>query len=146
MSEEPELTKMQQAQIEANAQAIAQVLMGIVPQAFTSQTMLDRGKGEIDEWKMSKISSRALISLIYFRHRGEHDHVRFYKEFADHFLRGSHSIEGYGLKMLENIAIGLGGGGGSRKMRKRPGIIGRYITNRDWKRKAREENAEILEE
>lgn len=146
MSEEPQLTKMQLAQIQANAQAIAQVLMGIVPQAFTSQTMLERGKGEIDEWKMSKISSRALISLIYFRHRGEHDHVRFYEEFADHFLRGSHSIDGFGLKMLENIAIGLGGGGGGRrKLKQRPGWVGRHITQRDWKQKARDDSAQIIE-
>jgi len=142
----PELTKEQIAQIQSNPQAYAKVLEGIVPQAFTSQEEMDKGDGgKIDEWKLSKISSRALISLIYFRHRGVNDGIRFYKEFSDLFLRGSHSIDGFGLKMLENITIGLAGGGGKRKLVKKPGWVGRHITKRDWKQEAREDKAEIIE-
>jgi len=131
--------------IQAQAQAYAQVLQSIIPQAFTSKDMLDREGGGIDEWKLSKVSGRALISLIYFRHRGEHDKIRFYKEFSDHFLRGSHSVEGLGLKLLESISIGLAGGRGQRKLMKKPSWFGRHITNRDWERKAEREGAQIVE-
>lgn len=126
-------------------EAVAEVLKLIIPQAFSSRNVMDEGAGAIDEWKMSKISGRALLSLIYFNHRGTHDGVRFYKEFVELFMRGSHSIDGGGLKMLENIAIGMSGGGSNRKLVKRPGAIGRYITNRGWKEKAKRENARIVE-
>lgn len=145
MSEEEKLTPQQLAQVQANAQAYAKVLEGIIPQAFSSGDIIDAEKGGIDEWKMSKISGRAMLSLIYFRHRGEHDGVRFYKEFSDLFLRGSHSIEGLGLKLLESIAVGLAGGGSKRKLMKKPGWVGRHITKRDWKQQARDDSAEVIE-
>lgn len=144
MSEES-LTPQQVAQVQANAQAYAEVLKQIIPQAFSSKSLMDEGRGLIDEWKMSKISGRAMLSLIYFRHRGVNDNIRFYKEFTDHFLRGSHSIEGLGLKLLESISIGLAGGGGKRKLMKKPGWIGRHITKRDWERKAERDQAQVVE-
>lgn len=126
-------------------EAVADLLKLILPQAFTSGQIIDGGKGGIDEFKLSNISGRALLSLIYFRHRGEHDNVRFYKEFVELFLRGSHSIDGRGLKMMENIAIGMSGGGSNRKLVKRPGFFGRHVTNRGWKEKADREDARIIE-
>jgi len=140
-----DLTPMQVAQVKANAQAYAEVLMRIIPQAFTSQALMDKGKGEIDEWKLSKIPGRALISLIYFYHRGEYDKVRFYKNFVDLILRGSKSIDGLGLNLLKDISIGLAGGGKQRKLMKKPGFIGRQVTKRGWKEKAKRDNAEIIE-
>jgi len=139
------LTPQQMAQVQANAQAYAQVLMKIIPQAFTSGSIIDSEKGGIDEWKLAKVSGRVLLSLIYFRHRGVNDGVRVYKELADLMLRGSHSIEGLGLKLLENIAIGLAGGGGKRKLMKKPGLFGRLVTQRDWKDKAKRDNAQVIE-
>lgn len=126
-------------------EAVADLLKMIIPQAFSSGQIIDGEKGGIDEWKLSRINGRALLSLIYFQHRGEHDHVRFYKEFVDRFMRGSKSIEGYGLKMMENIAIGISGGGASRKLVKKPGWVGRNITNKKWREKADRENARVVE-
>ena len=127
------------------AQAIADLLKILLPQAFTDDNTLNKLKA--DEWKLTKYSGRAMLSLIYFRHRGakDGDNVRFYREFVDHFLRGSHSIDGAGLKMMENIAIGMTGGGGRGKIVKKPGWFSRHVTNRDWERKARDDRAEIAE-
>ena len=128
------------------AQAIADLLKLILPQGFTSNEILGSGeRGLIDEWKMTKFSGRAMLSLIYFQHRGENDNVRFYKQFVDLFLRGSHSIDGTTLKMLENVAIGMTSGGGRGKIVKKPGWVGRHVTNRDWERKARDSGAAIAE-
>lgn len=127
------------------AQANAEILKIIVPQAFTSGDIMDKGAGQIDEWKLTKFTGKSMLSLLYFRHRGEHDGIRFYKEFVDHFLRGSHSIDGSGLKMLENIAIGMSGGGGSKRIVRRPGWLGRNITKRGWERKAEREQAQVIE-
>ena len=146
MSETQNLTPQQMAQVQANAQAFAQVLEKLLPQAFTSGEILNSPEGGgIDEWKLSKISGRVLLSLIYFRHRGKYDHVRVYGELADLMLRGSKSIDGLGLKMMENIAIGLAGGGGRRNLMKKPGVIGRYVTQRDWKEKAKRTNSQVIE-
>ena len=128
------------------AQALAKLLGMIVPQAFTSDEVMDEGDGrKIDEWKMTKFSGRAMMSLLHFRHRGENDGVRFYKELVQYFLRGSHSIDGTGLKMLESISVGLVGGRSRGKIVKKPGWIGRNVTQKDWERKAREEGSEIAE-
>jgi len=138
-----ELSEAQKFMIQA--QAIADVLKSIVPQGFTSNKLMDEGSGAIDEWKMSKISGRALLSLIYLRHRGVNDKIRFYEDFADLFLRGSHSIDGLNLKLLESISIGLAGGGSKRKLTKKPGWWGRHVTQRDWERRAEREGAQIIE-
>jgi len=126
-------------------QALAQLLTIFVPQAFSSDKYLTGEEGIYDEWKLTKISGRSLMSLIYFRHRGAEDGVNFYKEFTDHFIRGSHSIDGTGLKMIESISIGLTGGGGSRKIVKKPGWAGRNITKRDWAQTAERDNAQVVE-
>ena len=141
-----ELSPMQVAQVKANAQAYAEVLMSIVPQPFTSKAMRDKGTGgQVDEWKLSKIPRRALISLIYFQHRGEIDGVKFYSNFVDLLLRGSKSVDGLGLQLLKDITIGLAGGGQQKKLTKKPGWVGRNVTNRDWEKKAKRSNSQIVE-
>lgn len=133
-------------------EAMAKLLGLILPQGFSSDHIMTRDapdSGLIDEWKLTKFSGRAMISLIYFQHRGASlenggGGVRFYRQFTDLFLRGSHSIDGGGLKMLESIAIGLGGSGRStRKTVKRPGWGGRNVTNRDWQRRATKEGSDV---
>lgn len=146
MSETQNLSPQQVAQVQANAQAFAQVLEKLLPQAFTSGKIIDDPEGGgIDEWKLSKISGRVLLSLIYFRHRGKYDGVRVYGDLSDLMLRGSKSIDGLGLKMMENIAIGLAGGGGNRNLMKKPGWVGRNVTQRDWRDKAKSRNARVVE-
>ena len=128
---------------QAMSEAVAEVLKTIVPQAFTNQNIIDMG--ESDEWKLSKISGRTLLSLIYFRHRGTNDNIRFYREMVDYFLRGSGSIEGWKMRTLENISIGLGSGGGRKRLMVKPSWVGRHITKRDWEKKADRENIQIIE-
>jgi len=126
--------------------SVTKILEGVIPQGFSSKEIMDEGTGrKLDEWKMTKFSGRAMISLLHFRHRGKNDGIRFYDEFVEFFLRGSHSIDGGGLKLLESIAYALAGGGKKGKIVKKPGVIGRYLTNRDWERKAQEEGSQIAE-
>lgn len=132
-------------QQQQQAQAIAKLLELILPQGFSSNEVMASGEhGRIDEWKMTKFSGRAMMTLLYLRHRGENDGIRFYKEFTDYFIRGSHSIDGTSLKMLENVAIGITGGSSRGKVIKKPGIIGRF-RDKDWRRKAEADGSTIVE-
>lgn len=126
--------------------ALAELMKSIVPQAFSSNEIMGSSDlGAIDEWKMARIPAPIIPALIYFRHRGENDNVRFYREFYDLILRASHSINGAGLKMLTDIAIGMSGGGSRRRIVQKPGWVGRNISKRSWRASAEADNAEIAE-
>lgn len=133
----------------AREQAMAEVLKMIIPQAFSSPQIMSGGaedSGQIDEWKTTVFESgHEAISMMYFRHRGVNDHVRFYEEFTDHYLRSKHSVDGHGLNMIRDIASFLGSGGGKNKIVKRPNVLARNLWDRDWERRAESEGADVVE-
>jgi hypothetical protein len=131
----------------AKEQAMAEVLKEFLPQLFSSPTELTQGapdSGDQDVWMLTNIPADVLVPLSGLKLIGEHDNRPEVLAFVNLILRGVKGINGFTVKQGEHIAVGLGGGG-ARKVVKRPGVIGRNITNRGWHEKAEDEGAEIVE-
>ena len=128
-------------------QAMAEVLKSFVPQLFSDPTLLSGGapdSGGQDTWMLSNLPADVLIPLIGLQTIADADGREDIATFVQLILRGVKGISGFSTKQGESIALGLGGGIG-RKTIKRPGIIGRNVTNRNWRQKAESEGAEIEE-
>jgi len=138
------LTASQQAQVQASIQ----VLETFVPQLFSSPKTISENApdvGEIDEWMMSNFPPEVLIPLTGLKMIAEADDRPDIHAFISYILRGFKGINGFSAKQGENIAIGIMGGGGNRKIVKKPNILSRTITNRNWRQKAEDEGSEIAE-
>jgi hypothetical protein len=126
-------------------QAMAEVLKGFVPQLFSHPQHLTGGAedaGGQDQWMLTNMPADVLIPLAGLEIIGQEDKRKEVLDFVDLVLRGLKGVGGFTVKQGERIAIGLGSGTG-KKIVKRPGLVGRNITNRDWERKAEEEGAVV---
>lgn len=128
--------------------AMAEVLKTFVPQLFSSPKIMTEGApdtGDIDMWLLTNMPSDVLLPLVGLQIVGETDNRDEIKLFVQILLRGLKGIGGFAAKQGENIALGLGSSGMGRKTVRRPGWINRNVSNRDWKRKAETEGAEVEE-
>jgi len=135
---------MAQAQMAA-AQATAEVLKTFIPQLFSNPKIMSeyaKDVGEIDEWKLSNFPADVLLPLAGLEFIAQVDKREEIHEFVLLCLRGFKGIGGFASKQGENIAVGLAGSSG-KKLVKRPGLIGRNVTNRGWERKAKD--AQVIE-
>ena len=127
---------------------MADVMKSFVPQMFSGPEILSQGapdSGRQDYWMLTNMPAEVLVPLaglaIIAKSDNREDDVGV---FVNLVLRGLKGIGGFTVKQGENIALGLGGGIG-RKIVKRPGVISRNVTNRNWRQKAESEGAEIEE-
>ena len=129
-------------------QAMADVMKSFVPQLFSGPDILSNGapdSGGQDIWMLTNMPAEVLVPLAGLQVIANADkREEDIGVFVNLILRGLKGVGGFTAKQGENIALGLGGGIG-RKVVKRPGVIGRNITNRSWKEKAESEGAEIEE-
>jgi len=131
----------------AIAEANMQVLKDIVPQVASGPKILTEhapDSGDLDSWMLSNLNSDIFLGLVGLQTIANADDADYIQEFVDIFLRGVKGINGFTVKQLERIAIGMGGAG-ARKSVKRPGWWGRHVSNRGWQSRAEEEGAEIEE-
>lgn len=131
----------------AREHAMAEVLKTFVPQLFTSPKVLSENApdvGDIDLWMLTNMPADILIPLVGLQIIAEEDNRPEIKKFNEYILRGLKGIGGFAARQGENIALGLGGGLG-RKVVRKPGWLARNITNRNWRKKAEEEGAEVEE-
>jgi hypothetical protein len=139
------VSSREHAKIRAEAEAKMEVLKQIVPQVASGPRILSEGapdSGDIDAWMLTRMNSDIFLGLVGLETIAEADDAQYIKDFVDVFLRGLKGIEGFSVKQLERIAIGMSSSAGQRIV-KRPGMIGRNITNRAWKEKAESEGAEV---
>ncbi len=132
----------------AAAQANAEVMKQFVPQMFSSPKKLTGGasdSGDQDEWMLSNMPAEILVPLGALDLIGTYDKRPEINLFVKTMLTGLKGVNGFNMKVGENIATNLGGGAGSHKLVKKPGVLGRNITNRGWQQKAESENAEVVE-
>lgn len=128
-------------------QAMAKVMAQFVPQLFSGPELLSDGapdSGGQDEWMLSNLPADVLVPLIGLQTIADADDRKEIATFVQLVLRGVKGIGGFTTKQGESIALGLGGGVG-RKVVKKPGFVARNVTDRDWRRKAEQEGAEIEE-
>lgn len=130
------------------AQANAEVLKGFVPQMFSSPKILTdeaADTGDNDNWMMTNIPADVLVPLAGLKLIGDADKRPEINDFVTLILRGVKGVNGFNMKVGENIATSLAGSGGQKKLMKKPGWAGRNITNRSWQDKAENEGAEVVE-
>lgn len=129
-------------------QAMADVMKSFVPQMYSGPEVITSkapDSGRTDYWMMSNMPAEVLVPLAGLQIIADTDDRQDdIGEFVEIILRGLKGINGFNMKVGENMALGLGGGIG-RKIVKKPGLIGRNVSNRDWRKKAEEEGAEIEE-
>jgi hypothetical protein len=128
---------------------MAEVLKGFVPQLFSHPRHLTGGaddSGGQDEWMLTNMPADVLVPLTGLELIAVNDNRPEVHDFVEFVLRGLKGVGGFTVKQGERVAIGIASGsGGGRKVMKRPGWGGRNVTNRDWQRKADDENAEVQE-
>ena len=115
----------------------------LAPQ-FGSDTV-DLVKGKVDMRRLSKINPIDKAWISFFLLVDEEEDGGYFKEFCEQFLNLSVSEEGWRVnKMIQAIA-GSKGATGVGELMKRPGLLQRNITQRDWKKKADEEGKTVVE-
>lgn len=132
-------------EIRARADATMQVLRDIVPQLGSGPKVLSEGapdSGDLDSWMLTNMNSDIFLGLVGLRTIAKADDAEYIDDFIGVFLRALKGINGFTAKQLERIAVGMNSGAG-RKIVKRPGLLGRNVTNRGWKERADSEGAEV---
>ena len=115
----------------------------LAPQ-FGSDTV-DLVKGKYDMRRLSKINELDKIWIAFFRMVPDMEGGSFTNEFCDNYLNLAVSEEGWRVnKMIQAIA-GSKGATSVGELVKRPGLLQRNITQRDWKKKADEEGKTVVE-
>jgi len=129
----------------AAAQATAEVLKTFIPQLFSSPKLMSEGAPDVgsqDAWMLSNFPADVLLPLAGLEFIAQVDKRDEIHDFVMLCLSGFKGIGGFTSKQGENIAVGLAGSSGKRLV-KRPGLIGRNVTNRGWERKAKD--AQVIE-
>jgi len=128
-----------------------EVLKGLLPQVGTGPRILSRGEegpapdaGDIDQWMLTNMNAEIFLGCIGLKTIAQADgeEAAYIDVFLDVLLRALKGINGFTVKQLERIAIGMGGGVG-RKTMKKPGWFGRNVTNRSFQRKADDEGVDV---
>ena len=113
------------------------------PQFGTDTT--DLVKGKFDMRRLSKINQLDKIWIAYFVMTRPEEGGDFAKDFCANYLNLAVSEDGWRVnKMIQAIA-GSKGATGVGELMKRPGLLQRNITQRDWKKKAEEEGKTVVE-
>lgn len=114
---------------------------------FSSPKIVTEGaedSGQIDEWMMSNLPAEVLIPLAGLAVIAESDNRNDLKGFISLVLRGVKGINGFTVKQGENIAINLNSQG-TKKIVRRPNLLARNTYDKNWREKAEEEGAEVIE-
>jgi len=85
-----------------------------------------------------------ILALSYFALIPKAEGGEYARDFIEEYQRRKMSLGGWRANQLIRLVSGSKGVG-TEKIVKKPGIIGRTITNRGWKEKAEREGAVIVE-
>jgi len=101
-------------------------------------------KGRSDARRLSMVNEAEVLALSYFSQVPDNEGGEYVREFIADFLNLKMSLAGWRSNQLIRLVQGSKGVTAGEIV-KRPGIIGRNLTNRDWKNKAEREGATIIE-
>ena len=100
---------------------------------------------KVDMRRLSNINPIDKAWISFFLLVDDEEDGGYFKEFCEQYLNLSVSEEGWRVnKIIQAIASSKGATGVGELM-KRPGWLGRNISQRDWKKKADEEGKTIVE-
>lgn len=112
----------------------------ILPQLASSDGFVAFGLN--DERKLTKISAAEAFTAAYFDGVPSYRGGNWAKEYMKRFVIYKQSEEGWRANQLIR-GIMAAKGTPQVGLAKKPGIIGRYLTERDWKEKAQSQGLEV---
>jgi len=102
------------------------------------------GKGKIDERRFTNINEAEAFVIPYFMNIPPHRGGNWARKYISNFLNLKMGVNGWrsnqGIKVISGSK-----GAPTIDVRKRPGLIGRNVTERDWKKKSEQDGAVIVE-
>lgn len=101
-------------------------------------------KDESDSRQYTMLNDAEILALAYFEQVPVLEGGNYARDFCESFRRHKMSLSGWRANALVRL-VGSSQGVPSTPIARRPGIIGRNVTQRDWKEKAEREGATILE-
>jgi len=101
-------------------------------------------KGRSDPRRLSIVNEAEVLALSYFSQIPDNEGGEYVRDFIADFLNLKMSLGGWRSNQLIRLVQGSKGVVAGEIVKK-PGIIGRMITNRDWKEKAEREGATVIE-
>ncbi len=101
-------------------------------------------KGRSDARRLSIVNEAEVLALSYFSQIPDNEGGEYVRDFIADFLNLKMSLGGWRSNQLIRLVQGSKGVT-SDEIVKKPGIIGRYVTDRDWKEKAERSGARIVE-
>jgi len=99
---------------------------------------------ENDSRQNSLLNEAEVLALSYFEQIERLEGGAYALNFCESYRRHKMSLGGWRANQLIRLVAGSKGVATGKVVR-RPGILGRMVTNRDWKEKAQLEGAEIIE-
>lgn len=123
----------------------------LAPQLGSDKTQMARGT--FDMRRLSKINpiEKAWIAFFILEdgEDGKDEELEggggFYHEFCQGYLNLSVSEDGWRVNKMIQMVAGASGAPSVGELVKKPNILQRNITNRDWKKKAEEKGATTVE-
>ena len=117
---------------------------GVLAADFGSdQTIIS--KGTVDIRRFSKIGPIDKFCLAYFLNVPDARGGRFWRTICGNFLNLACSEDGWKTNKAIQLVAGSKGAPSVGELQKKPGVLQRNITDRDWKKKAEEEGRTIVE-
>lgn len=99
---------------------------------------------ENDSRQFSILNEAEVLAISYFEQIPVLEGGDYARAFCESFRRHKMSLGGWRANQLIRLVAGSKGVTASKIVRK-PGFIGRHVTNRGWKEKAQLEGADIIE-
>ena len=99
---------------------------------------------ENDSRQNSLLNEAEVLALSYFSQIPNNEGGEYAKNFIEEYRRHKMSLGGWRANQLIRLVAGSKGVAAGKIVR-RPGIIGRMVTDRGWREKAQLEGAEIIE-
>jgi len=99
---------------------------------------------ENDSRQNSMLNEAEVLAISYFEQIPVLEGGDYARAFCESFRRHKMSIGGWRANQLIRLVAGSKGVAAGKRVRK-PGFIGRHVTDRGWKEKAQLEGAEIIE-
>lgn len=99
---------------------------------------------ENDSRQNSLLNEAEVLALSYFSQTPENRGGEYARNFIEEYRRHKMSLGGWRANQLIRLVAGSKGVASGKIVRK-PGIIGRLVTDRGWRQKAQLEGAEIIE-